>query len=777
MGDELAGVNVIAVGTGPACFQAATTLADFGASVTQVRRPGGGRFADHPAMPFWNRGSVIVELDLDDDDDRNELAQLVGHADAMLVAGRPARLRSWGLDAPTLQAEHPTLIHTSITGWGWSGPLADLHGYEALVAALSGRMEAFEVQRREQRPVYAAVQVATHLASQAAVQGIASGLVYRARTGEATATETSLLQALQCFDLVDMLSHQLAVRNDRTYLPLREAIAMPTLNYHPLRTKDDRWIQCGNLLEHLFMSFLDATELLGELMIDERFQLSPAQWAPEAIEEARDRMLLRMRERTADEWMAVFEASGNVAAEPIVTTADALRHRDVAVSLVEVDDPVRGPTTQIGPIAHVTAVAGDAAASPAPNASEATADEQHGPLSGVRILDLSTIIAGPLGVSMLADLGADVLKVEPLGGDPFRHLNIEGRMAVKTNANKRSISINLKEPLGQALVHEMVADADVLVHNFRGEVPARLGIDAETLHAINPRLIVASISGYSPRSEAATRPATHPVIGAASGGVALQAGPALHRDCPDLESLRDTAREIMAANEANPDPNTSVVLGSSITLALAARSHDGQGRIVTVDMQTANAWANGDDFLDYPGKPERQTPDDELLGLSATYRLYPTSDGWIFLAVTTDAEFDRLAKVLDAEGTPVRPTELEASLTEAFAAHDADAWQTKLSAVDVGCVRADGIETGAFWWQHEHVVANGWAPVVNHTRFGQVRRWGPLSTVPGHDVPLGPAPLAGEHTDEVLTSLGRSADEISQLREQRIVSSEPVDAV
>ena len=139
-----------------------------------------------------------------------------------------------------------------MSGWGTSGPYAELPGYEGLVAAKFGRMAAFEGQLNQGRPVYSAVQVATHVASQTAVQGMLAALVQQGRTGHGATVEASLLQALMPFDLVDVLARRLAQRAGEPFMALRHRIAMPTLNYHPLLTSDGQWIQCGNLLEHLF---------------------------------------------------------------------------------------------------------------------------------------------------------------------------------------------------------------------------------------------------------------------------------------------------------------------------------------------------------------------------------------------------------------------------------------------------------------------------------------------------------------------------------------------
>ena len=803
----LEGIRAVTIGSGPALAQASTVLADFGAEVVAIEPPGGDRFGSLGAGPFWRRGKQLLELDLDRDDERAAAHALMAAADVVVAAGTIARLRSWNVDAGALRADHPSLVHCTITGFGTAGPDATLPGYEGLVAARAGRMAAFEVQLGEDRPIYAAVPVATHLAAQGAVHGIVAALLQRERTGLGDAVETSLLQGLMPFDLVDQLSFQLAERAGAEYTSLRHLMPMPTLNYHPVRTADDVWIQCGNLLEHLFMSFLDATDLLGELLIDERFQGGAATWSPEATEHARDLILTRVQERTAAEWMAAFDANGNVAAEPIVTTDQAIEHRDIAPALVEVDDPRHGHTTQIGPIADLEATPGSATGAQrlgsAPDWSEGnrptganpTTSEQDGenrpgrPLEGITILDLSTIIAGPLGMSMLADLGARVIKIEPFGGDPFRQMLVEGRMAVKTNNGKESICVDLKTEAGQAIVHRLAAGADVLVHNFRGPVPAKLGIDPETLHAVNPDLVWAAVSGYHPASESALRPATHPVMGASTGGVAHQAGDALTRDCPTLADLRETSRQIMAANEANPDPNTSVAAASAILLALFARARhdDVGGQIVRINMQTANAWANGDDFLRYDGKPPRPAVDPGHHGLGATYRLYPAAEGWVFLATPTDREFTALCEsagwthLLEDDrfvGEAVRADhdeELVAALTDCFATRCATDWDEQFTSAGIGCVRADGMDVGRYWATDEQVLANGWAPEIEHPRFGRVRRWGALTTVGGLNPSYGTAPLAGQHTDAILTEIGYSPDDIDRFRSDRIVANEPVE--
>ena len=270
------------------------------------------------------------------------------------------------------------------------------------------------------------------------------------------------------------------------------------------------------------------------------------------------------------------------------------------------------------------------------------------PLAGVRVLEIATIIAAPLGASLLADLGAEVTKVEQIGGDPYRGMLL-GVGSARVNAGKRSISLDLKSAEGKNIVLELAARADILIHNYRPGVPERLGIGYEQIAAVNPEIVYLQSNGYGPDGPSAQRPSTHPIPGAAMGGVLYQMGERVYPTNPYLfHELRTWARRLMRANEVNPDPNTAMVVASSALLGLVARQRTGEGQRVLMDMFGANAYANHDDFLSYPGKPSRLMPDETLLGLGPTYRLYRCADDhWVFLALTRDSERARFVSALE----------------------------------------------------------------------------------------------------------------------------------
>jgi len=799
----LDGICVVDASCGPVGGMATMVLADFGADVLKLEPPGGDPLRRLAAAPLWLRGKRSVVADLATAEGSAEALRLALQADVFVTSHTPERARGLGIDCASLRAENPALVHCTISGWGPHGPYAHYPGWDGLVAAKSGRMTSFEGQHPRPGPGFAALPVASHAAAQGAVHGICAALFAREASGQGARVETSLLQAVGLYDLFQLLTVQLQRRGGSREPPVPVG-GMPTLNYHPVRTRDGRWIQLGNLLEHLFYAFLDTADLLGELVALERFQGSPAAWTAAATEEARDRILTRMQERDADEWMERFRTNGNVAAEPFCTAQQALDHPDLVANgdVVETEHPKLGAIRQLGPIAQLTVTPGRAGANvPEPGTGEASfpardapsqrtahrAAPEGAPLDGVTIVDFSSIIAGPLASSILADLGARVVKVEPLGGDPYRHLGQHGVLAAKTNAGKESLCVDLKSARGRALVEKLCVRANAVLHNFRPDVPERLGIGYAQLRALREDLVWVAASGYGPDAPSARRPATHPVSGAAMGGALLQAGAAMPpATCSELADVREAARQLMRANEPNPDPNTSVAIASAMLLALLAQRRYGVGQAVYVNMLAANAYANADDFLHYAGKPERPAVDEGLHGYGALYRLYPARSGWVFLAAPDERAWQALCRHAGWEALTADPrfaepasrrandAELSDALGQRLRARSAEDWEAMLAPRGVGCVCADAATPGAFFADDPHVAANGFAPKTEHARFGRMQRWGPLVRVDGGLTGYGAGSLAGQHTDALLSELGESPESIQRLREDGVVASEPV---
>ncbi len=800
-------IRVIDLSSGPAPGIATMILGDFGADVIKVEAPGGDPMRSMPNAPMWLRGKRSVVLDLTHASEQARLHELVRGADVVVASYPPGAASALGADCATLRGVNPSLIYCSHTGWGESGPYAHYPVNDHLVAAKSGRMRTFAGVAPRPGPAFSYVQVGVHGSAQAAAQGILGALMAREATGEGQFVEASLLRGHLPYDMGALIREQLAARDPAGFGadPLADASRMPTLNYHPVMAKDGRWIQLGNLLEHLFYSYVTAAELF-EFLTDPRFQGQPASWSESLREHARDQMLLRMQERTAEEWMEAFRENGNVAAEPYLTTQEGIRQPDLLLNgdVVETVHPRLGRMLQLGPVARLTETPGRVASSeplvgqhsaevfdeaprPAPRMRVPRSPLPRHPLEGVTVMELSTIIATPLAATFLGDMGARVIKVEPTDGDPYRVMGAgpgAGIGASKTNVAKESILVDLKGAEGQAIVRGLLAKTDIVMHNYRPGVPERLGIGFEDALQLNPRIVYVSANGYGPDGPGATRPCAHPIPGAALGGAYMQSGVGHPlASAEGLAQIREEARRLMRANEVNPDPNASMTAATAAMLGLYASRRLGIGQQVFVDMMGASAYANSDDALWYEGKPDRPTLDADLFGLGALYRLYPAQGGtWVFLGVVSEDEWRALCRGIGrdalasdprfatAEARAANEAALAEELGAVFASDGADAWETRLIALGVGCVRADKDSVGTFFLNDPHARANELAPEVDHMYWGRYRRHGPIVTFDRMPGAYRGGSIGGDSTDSLLVELGYDASAVADLRARRVVA-------
>ena len=697
MSGPLQGIAVVDLGLGPVTGLATMVLADFGAEVIKVEPPGGDPARAMASSRTWLRGKSTLEVDFDDLQALDNLRSLIVEAaDAVVTTLDRARREALGLDYASLSATRPDLVYGVVSGFGEDGPYKDYAAVEAVVAAKFGRMMSLEGIARRRGPCYAALQVATHATSQGIATALLASLHGRRTSGRGFAFDTSLMRGLLPYDVSGV---QVTHLRERGILPTPETATdpvavMPRIYYHSARTKDGRWIQLGNLLPHLHENFLAVAD------IETPGGRTPSEGSPE-LEDFRNRMLMKIESASLDEWMDKFVRHGGVAAHPYQTTQAALADPDIVANghVVTVDG-----VAQLGPIAELTQTPARIGGTPERidftrayelfRAQSRAADGVKGadsksrsyrsnvtpapkrPLEGVTVIEAATIIAAPLGASTLADLGARVIKFEPIGGDPFRGM-MAGMAAARCNTGKESICLDLKSPEARAIATRLVATADILIHNYRPGVPERLGLDYDTLSRVNPGLVYLSANGYGRNGPGARRPSTHPIPGAALGGVVWQMG-GLPKDGPlDLEEVREVTRKLFRANDVNPDPNTSVVVATTAALGLLARDMTGKGQQIFLDMFGANAYANWDDFISYPGKPERPVVDKGILGLGPWCRLYECKSGWVFLYV----EDDDARKRLGAND--------EAALEAKFRTDDADAWEARLNGDGIACVRAD----------------------------------------------------------------------------------------
>lgn len=339
----------------------------------------------------------------------------------------------------------------------------------------------------------------------------------------------------------------------------------------------------------------------------------------------------------------------------------------------------------------------------------------QGPLSGVRVLDLSAYIAGPYGTTLLADQGADVLKIEPPGGDNLRQypstLQAESRAFLGVNRSKVGITLDLKSAAGLARLLKLVEQADVLVHNFRPSVPRRLGIDHDTLAALNPRLVYCAVTGYGETGPLKDKAGYDQVLQTMTGMCALQ-------------GKRGGAPEIIYGSVV--DYYAAALLAAGVSSALYERERSGLGQFVGISllrsalaMQSARMiWAEGES-LDI-GRDMRS---------GGVTGIHPTRDGYIYLSANTprfwkalcaatglqaladDSRYDTVRKRADRAG------EIVPHLHAALAARSALEWEGVFGDA-VPCAAARHVED---MFDHPQVLAEEIVSSIEHPVIGRYR--------------------------------------------------------
>ena len=808
------GLTVLDFSQGMPGTLATAVLADFGANVIIVEPPTGNPFRSHPTWLAWNRGKKGVVLDLETPEGREQAAALARQADVLVESSRPGESRRLGIDYDTLAEINPRLVYCSITGFGQKGRFKNVKGYEGIVAAKSGRMVNFAGQTLRDGPTYVAVQTASWASSQAAVRGILAALRVREKTGRGQWVQTSVLQGMIPYYGGRQIS-AFFTRKDPERFPstLPNARTLPNLGYIPVRTKDGRWLQHANIqfsprLLHAHLRVIG----LGWVLEDERFK-NTSSLTPENQEILRELILERMQEKTLDEWMDIYVKDGDIAAEPFLHTVEAMKHEQFVHNrhVVEINDPRVGPMKIVGLLADLADNPGEVGG-PAPDLgqhTEETLAEMAGleapavaggssnggshhapshPLEDITVLDFSTVIAGPYGAVMIADLGARVIKVDATPGRGMPGVGVVNLNNIRTYSGKECIRVDLQTEEGRDLIHKLIAKADVLLHNFRPGVPDRLGIDYETCRRINPNLVHVYVGAYGATGPHRRRPGAHPLPGALFGGALRQAGRAMPPPTYQpmtMDEIKETSRRMMRANEGNPDPNSSQGVATAIMLGLWDRELTGRGQAIQVTMMCANAWANHDEAYDYAGRPPYAIPDAECYGLHALYRLYQASEGWVFLACLFEEEWAKLCDTVgrtDLLGDPrfapsarmAHDEALIGQLTELFATRTAAEWEELLTAQDVACVRVSHSDDEEFFMDDPHSTDNGLAVEVEDEspRFGRYIRNGGIVHFSEMSGSYRSAPYPGQHTRAIMGEVGYSDEQIDDYHERRIVDWE-----
>jgi crotonobetainyl-CoA:carnitine CoA-transferase CaiB-like acyl-CoA transferase len=783
------GLNVVELGSGSiAASLAGMMLADNGARVVKIEPPEGDVLRTRSPSGFlvWNRGKDSAVCDLRGEDGRAAVRAMAEQADVLLVGLAPGRADEWGLDDKSLRAANPGLVYCAITGFGSTGPYAHLKAYEGVVQAKIGAFSRGIFAFRD-GPIFAAAPTASTGAAHMAVSGILAALIARETTGRGQRVDTSLVQGMIPADYFGIYHVQIAARAAAAGAGSGPNTApgggMGASRYALcLCTKDGRWINFSPQQPHQAHALLRSIGLEATLD-EERFSRAPFFATAEDAQEWEDLLWDRVRAQTWAELLPQFLSENDLPFELCGTSEEALDHPQIIANgeVVEIDDPVLGKVREVGPLAtfaqspSVISRSAPALGAAGGGLTRGDAPAAHGAppvhaLSGVTIVEFGFFYAMPFGVALAASLGARVIKLEGGDGDPMRHAFGGDAGSAKVMEGKESLSVDMKSPEGRAIVHELIAGADVFVLGFRPGVAERLGIDYETLSKINPSLVYVHAAGYGAEGPYSHRPVYASTALALAGNLDRHAGFWMN---PDLSSGFDVVelQNVIAPRLRGPvdgDSNAAQTACSALMFGLFHQRRTGVGQFLSTSMIGGNVYSYSDDAVTYEGKPALAASDPEQFGLNALYRLYKSGDGWIFLAATNDKERVALEEALRLH-LPDNDDARVAALTEAFADRKAHEIEHELTQAGVGCATVFPDGHPAFIATDEVMLETGLAADVEHPLFGTIRRHGlpaVLSETPGR---VAAGCLRGQHTEAILEELGCTKDQIAGLVAKKVV--------
>ena len=388
-----------------------------------------------------------------------------------------------------------------------------------------------------------------------------------------------------------------------------------------------------------------------------------------------------------------------------------------------------------------------------------------GPLADIKVLDLSSYIAAPYGCTLLADLGAEVIKVEPPGGDTLRHypssLQQESRAFVGINRSKRDIVVDAKKLQGRTILHRFAASADIFVHNFRPSVPERLGLDYPQLKAINPRLIYCALTGYGDSGPMKDKAGYDQVLQSMTGICAFQGE---LKDHPEI------------AYGSPVDFYAASMVAYAVTAALYQRERSGEGQYVSVSLLASALSMQSARFVWAASEPRDVSRDLRSGGITG---VHPTKDGQLYLSANTPHFWHALCELVGLPELAADPNcdsvkkraeragEIVPKIRAALLAHTALEWE-QIFGERVPCCAVRRIED---MFDHPQVLSQGLVKTFEHPTVGQYRGLtNPIKFSASEPSEAFAAPTLGRHTDEILQRCGFSRDEIENFRRAGVIA-------
>ncbi len=732
----LGDLRIVEIGEGMAVQVAGLMLSELGADVLKVERPGGDPARGTAPFANWNRGKRSVVLDLDTAEGLAALNERLAGADALLHQFTPKQAQAIGLDDAALAKAHPRLVVSGITGSPHDHPDVERGADDLLVAARVGAM--YENDGYRAGPIVYRYRQGSWAAAHLGAGAILARLVMRLQSGRGGAAHTSLFQGfLSTLPLVWARNSEGPMPNPPTY-PVDKPRAMAQQLF---QCRDGDWLQIMDPTRQFDYATMPT---MWDVMAETEVDLE----TPEGVEAA-------FRCRPLADWLADLRAA-DIAAEPAFPMGEVLRHEDAVANgyVIDVDDPELGRTRQPNTPFHSDAdlpqgrpaprlgEGGDARWSP--QSASVAGGTPAEVLEGVRVLDFGMFLAGPMGPSMMGDMGANVIKVEALTGDRIRFMHRYYQAAARS---KRSLALDLTNPAAQPILERLIAWAEVVHHNMRFKGAAKLGLSEEGIRRYNPDVVFNYASAYGQRGARGNWPGFDSIFNAIAGWEFENAGegnkPVFNRPgTMDVTTAQNCLVAIMAS--------------------LYAKRAGGKGHTTQTSLLGISAFTQGERLIGPDGAlTETWHLTSDQTGFSPYHRIYECADGaWVAIAAHKPAQqagvrdilgdeagFEAAAKALgaadllaafEAAGVPSDMVNFEDAMHRFFD----DPLNRELNLVSALPQPLYGIveQPGAFW------------------------HFGDVPVVFKHC-----CPAVGEHSDEILREVGYSDAEIAAFRDQGII--------
>jgi crotonobetainyl-CoA:carnitine CoA-transferase CaiB-like acyl-CoA transferase len=743
MSPALDGIRVVDLSTGIAGPLAAMLLADFGADVIKVERPTGDPARSLPGFAVWNRNkrSIVVERDTAAGQER--LARLLAGADLCILSAP-----SLADEPRQLSATYPHLIvvHTppfTPSHTPWAGG-AESHGLLDALAGPSARQSSFDGG-----PVDLVYPTTLYVQGSWAAAAAVAALIERHRSGFGQVVTVAGIHGVMI-----CCAGQFNVVPSQQQLPTNVGPGGRHPCYTTYQALDGRWLFLAALTPK-FQANAFRVLGVGNLFADERIAGVPARiLLPENRGWVRTLLADAFRTRPRDEWLTLLE-QGDCPAGPLGERDTWLDHPQVRANglCAEVVDPQRGPILMPGVPLVLTDTPGQVRA-PAPTLGQHDGDaidwparphtgdcpppSYRGPLAGCRVLDLGAILAAPYAGALLAELGADVIKVEPPDGDAFRETGFV------YNRGQRGLAVDLRSADARQALYDLVRTADAVVDNSRLGVLERLQVDYASLARVKPDIVTMSVNGFGEQGPMAPMPGFDPVLQAMSGMMSAQGGDS------DPVLMTIPVNDIAAA--------TLVVLG--VCLGVLHRLRTGRGQRMWTSLAGCATLMQSGELVRFARRPPAVRGGRDFTGPSALDRFYRVRDGWLRLQAPHTDKL-RAAGLLPDVASAASDAELGRVLADALAARSL--------AEALACLSTAGVPAAAVRGPHElpsdphlcamdvfaqHHLQDG-TPYLSPQRYARFSRTQTQATFE--------PPGLGEHSRQVLAEAGVDAARIQAL--------------